>query len=217
MEDTGVGIAQAAQADVFKRFFQVDGSNTRRFGGTGLGLAIARSLAKLMGGDMGVESEPGQGSTFWVEVAAPAVEEGQAAPTGPDDLLEGLRILVVDDNATNRIIAIKMLQSLGATVETANGGAMAVEAVEQSAFDLIFMDIQMPEMDGVEATRRIRNLPAPEGETPILAMTANVMAHQVAQYRAAGMDGVVAKPLSPHAIITEIAKLAEQTLARAAS
>ncbi len=213
--DTGVGITCEGQAGLFDRFHQGDGSTTRRFGGTGLGLAITRRLAELMGGEIGFDSEAGKGSTFWFDIAAPLVEREDAVKAHAPDLLEGLRLLVVDDNATNRIIASKMLENLGASMETADDGAQGVEAVERGAFDLIFMDMQMPVMDGLEATRRIRTLPAPIGQTPILAMTANVMSHQVAQYRAAGMDGVVAKPLSPAAIIAEIAKLTEEPEASA--
>jgi PAS domain S-box-containing protein len=215
--DSGIGIAAEAQAGLFTRFHQADASTTRRFGGTGLGLAITRTLTELMGGAVGVDSVAGEGSTFWIDlpgaqIAAPAVSAADEA-----GWLEGLRVLVVEDNATNRLIATKMLESLGARVETAENGALGVGAAQRAAFDLIFMDIQMPVMDGVAATAAIRALPAPVGQAPIIAMTANAMAHQLEQYRRAGMDGAVSKPLSPAAIIAEIGRLVQAEDAPAAA
>lgn len=207
VEDTGVGIAPEAMSALFERFHQVDGSTTRRFGGTGLGLAITRSLVEQMGGEVNATSRMGQGSTFAFEISAPAVAETAGAAADDTAWLEGLRILVVEDNATNRLIARRMLESLGASVETADNGAEGVEAVGRTAFDLVFMDIQMPVMDGVEATRRIRASGGPMATVPIVAMTANVMTHQVSEYRAAGMDGAVAKPLNPADILAELARL----------
>lgn len=213
IEDTGVGIDAEAGAVLFERFHQGDGSTTRRFGGSGLGLAICRRLAELMGGSVGFDSTPGQGSTFWIEIEAQA----GAAPveTQEDDdapLFSGLRVLLVEDNATNRLIAGRMLEALGAEVSLAEDGVQGV-ALAREGFDLILMDIQMPGMDGVEATQRIRALPAPIGTAPILAMTANAMAHQQAAYMAAGMDGAVAKPLSPTALARAIIQVltADQT------
>ena len=205
IQDTGVGIDEEAGANLFERFRQGDGSTTRRFGGSGLGLAICRRLAEMMGGAVGFESKLGEGSTFWLEVEA----EACAAPVAHDDeadsaLFEGLRVLLVEDNATNRLIAGRMLEALGARVTTADDGVQGVAAARQG-FDLILMDIQMPGMDGVEATHRIRALKGPAGATPILAMTANAMAHQRASYLAAGMDGAIAKPLSPLALTQAIA------------
>jgi len=207
IKDTGIGISPEAQASLFARFHQADGSTTRRFGGTGLGLAITKRLAELMGGDVGVESVAGEGSTFWIEILAPEIAAVQAVEA-EDGWLDGLKVLVVEDNPTNRLIATKMLENLGAVVETAANGALGVKAVKRSDFDLIFMDVQMPVMDGVAATVAIRALPAPACQVPIVAMTANAMAHQVREYLAAGMTGVVSKPLSPAAIIREIARLA---------
>jgi PAS domain S-box-containing protein len=205
IQDTGVGIDVEAGKGLFQRFSQGDGSTTRRFGGAGLGLAICRRLAEMMGGEVGFDSVPGQGSTFWIEIAAQA----SAAPVEHEDLSDtplfaGLRILLVEDNATNRLIATRMLEALGARVTTADDGVQGVAAA-RAGFDLILMDIQMPVMDGVEATQRIRALPAPAGAAPILAMTANAMAHQQAAYLAAGMDGAIAKPLSPLALAQAIA------------
>jgi len=205
--DTGIGISPEAQTRLFSRFHQADGSTTRRFGGTGLGLAITKRLAELMGGDVGVESVIGEGSTFWIEIAAPEIAAPEQSPEAEGEWLDGLRVLVVEDNPTNRLIATKMLENLGASVETAENGALGVAAATRGGFDLIFMDVQMPVMDGVAATHAIRALPAPTSATPILAMTANAMAHQVSEYLAAGMNGAVSKPLSPSAIVAEIARL----------
>ena len=202
--DTGVGIPLEAQANLFERFRQGDGSTTRRFGGSGLGLAITQRLAGLMDGDIGFESRPGEGSAFHVEIAAPACAAPVSSDAAEGQLLQGLRALVVEDNATNRLIATKMLEQLGATVETALDGQQGVEAVARGDFDLIFMDVQMPVMDGVEATRHIRAMPGAAGQIPIIAMSANAMAHQQASYITAGMNGSIAKPLSPSAMISEI-------------
>ncbi|MBO9558434.1 MAG: response regulator [Caulobacter sp.] len=206
IQDTGVGIDQTTADGLFQRFSQADGSTTRRFGGAGLGLAITRRLAILMGGDVGFTSPPEGGSLFWLEIAAPPASETAAPIEADTALLAGLRVLIVEDNATNRLIAGRLLEAMGAVVETADDGVQGLEAVERAdtGFDLIFMDIQMPGMDGVEATRRIRALGGEASSTPIIAMTANALAHQQASYLAAGMNGAVAKPLSPTALIQAI-------------
>jgi PAS domain S-box-containing protein len=213
VEDTGVGIPKAAQSRIFQRFDQGDASTTRKFGGSGLGLAITKRLAEIMSGDVGFTSVEGQGSTFWLEIAAePAAAE--ARPT--DDVagvLEGFRILVVEDNATNRMIASKLLEGLGASVETAADGYLGVEAAERGGFDIILMDVQMPGIDGLEAARRIRSLGGQAAATPIVALTANVLSHQKRRYLDAGMDGVVGKPISPGALIAEIARLVQAVAA----
>jgi PAS domain S-box-containing protein len=210
VEDTGIGIDEQAQARLFHRFQQADATTTRRFGGSGLGLAITRKLVTMMEGEVGVLSTPGKGSTFWFEIAAPEVEAPRD-DTGTDDgLLDGLSVLIVEDNATNRMIVTKMLEGLGAAVETAEDGERGVEAALLGAFDLILMDIQMPGIDGLEATRQIRRSGVSAALTPIIALTANVLTHQREAYLASGMDGVVGKPVSPGALLSEIARVAAQ-------
>jgi PAS domain S-box-containing protein len=207
-EDTGLGIDEETIGRLFERFQQADATTTRRFGGSGLGLAITRKLAELMGGLVGVRSTPGEGSTFWLEIPASAAAGPQAAPAEIGAVLDGLRMLVVEDNATNRMIAVKILESLGASVDTAEDGEQGVAAAARGGFDLILMDIQMPGIDGIEATRRIRALASPVARTPVLALTANVLTHQRDVYLAAGMSGVVGKPVSPTALLAEIARIA---------
>ncbi|HKP78773.1 MAG TPA: PAS domain-containing protein, partial [Phenylobacterium sp.] len=197
VEDTGVGIAAAAQHRLFERFNQADASTTRKFGGSGLGLAITRRLAEMMEGGVGFTSVEGRGSTFWIEVRAEPAE-AQAEPIETlGALLDGVRVLVVEDNATNRLIATKLLENLGAAVATAVDGYAGVEAAARGGFDVILMDIQMPGIDGLEAARRIRALGGAAAATPIVALTANVLAHQRQAYLDAGMDGVVGKPIAP--------------------
>ncbi|SFK09262.1 PAS domain S-box protein [Caulobacter sp. UNC279MFTsu5.1] len=205
--DTGVGIAAEAQARLFERFQQADASTTRRFGGSGLGLAITRRLAQMMGGEVVFTSREGVGSTFLLTIAAPPAQARAAEAEMPDGLLQGLKILVVEDNATNRLVARRILEQLGASVETAEDGLDGVTTAARG-FDLILMDVQMPGIDGLEAARRIRGLPGPAADTPIIALTANVLSHQRAAYLAAGMNGVAAKPIAPAALIGEIVRLA---------
>ncbi len=207
IEDTGIGISREACGRLFERFNQADNSTTREFGGAGLGLSICRAMAEMMSGEIGVDSTPGMGSTFWFEIAAPACAAASSAGESDGRWLEGLSVLVVDDNATNRIVAGKMLENLGAAVTTEVNGALGVEAAKAGGYDLIFMDIQMPVMDGMEATRTLRALNGPVAQTPIIAMTANAMAHQRRAYMAAGMNGMVPKPLSPHTLMAELARL----------
>jgi PAS domain S-box-containing protein len=209
VQDTGVGIPAAAQPRIFQRFDQGDASTTRKFGGTGLGLAITKRLAEMMGGDVGFTSVEGQGSTFWLEVQAEAAEAAAPAAELQEPILGGVRILVVEDNATNRMIATKMLEQLGASVETAADGYLGVEAVTRGGFDVVLMDVQMPGIDGLEAVRRIRRVGGAVAQTPVIALTANVLSHQRQAYLDAGMDGVVGKPISPGALLAEIARISQ--------
>jgi len=213
VQDTGIGVPASARASLFGQFEQADNTTTRRFGGTGLGLAISRKLARMMGGDLDYSSEPGVGSTFWLELSAPEAAAPEYAEV--DDMsatpLAGVRVLVVDDNRINRIVASKTLEALGAQAVAVDSGAAAIEAVLQTDYDLVLMDVNMPEMDGLEATRRIRALAAPVGGVPIIALTADVMSHQHRAYTAAGMDGVVSKPFSPAQLVGAIADLADRS------
>jgi PAS domain S-box-containing protein len=207
IEDTGIGIPEAARPRLFGRFQQADDSATRQFGGSGLGLAITRHLVRLMGGDVGFDSVEGRGSTFWFDIAAPEAARPEPALPPSSDRLEGLRLLVVDDNAANRTIVRKILENVGAAVEIAEDGASGVEAADRLAPSVILMDVQMPGMDGLEATRRIRGLAGPASRAPIIALTANVLEHQRQAYLDCGMDGVVGKPIAPAALLAEILRL----------
>jgi CheY-like chemotaxis protein len=203
--DTGIGIPPQAQASLFEKFVQGDSSVTRRFGGTGLGLAICRELVGLMGGDVRLESREGEGSTFTIRLplerlrdAAPALPAaGDAAPDAQPPEAAPLRLLAAEDNEVNRLVLQTLLQQVGVDPVLVADGAEAVAAWRDEAWDLILMDVQMPVMDGISATRVIRAEEAKGGRlrTPIIALTANVMSHQMDEYRAAGMDGVIGKPL----------------------
>jgi signal transduction histidine kinase/CheY-like chemotaxis protein len=203
--DTGIGIPADRLSSLFKKFEQVDISTTRRFGGTGLGLAICRELIDIMGGDIGVASEEGVGSTFSLilplERIGPADGLRGVAPPPAIPVRDvnetGLRILAAEDSSVNQLVLSTLLGQLGLAPTLASDGRAALEAWEAASWDVILMDMQMPIMDGLEATRAIRNREAATGRsrTPIIALTANAMAHQVQSYRAAGMDAFVAKPL----------------------
>ncbi|HEY9219374.1 MAG TPA: ATP-binding protein [Phenylobacterium sp.] len=150
VEDTGVGVPESARGLLFDRFQQAEAGTSRRFGGTGLGLAISRTLARLMGGDMDFTSVERQGSTFWFEIDAIPAEAGetQDVVAGDGEPLSGLNLLVVDDNATNRLVGVKSLEAMGASATAVDSGEAAVEAVRHGAFDLVLMDVNMPGMDG---------------------------------------------------------------------
>ncbi|WP_165844090.1 hybrid sensor histidine kinase/response regulator [Phenylobacterium kunshanense] len=208
VEDTGIGMAPEVQARLFERFQQAESDTARRFGGAGLGLSISRALVRMMGGDIGFTSVAGEGSTFWLEFEAPAATP--AAPATADEaVLAGVRILLVEDNATNRLVAQTLLQRLGAQVTEAEDGLAGVRAAATGRFDLILMDIQMPHMDGIEAAQSIRGLAGAAGQVPILALTANAMTHQRAEYLAAGMNGIVSKPISVAALLGEVGRMLE--------
>jgi len=196
--DTGVGIPASKQAMLFEKFTQADNSNTRRFGGTGLGLALCRELAQMMRGDIEVQSIEGQGSVFIATLPLARIADAMAAEAaGADDEDRPLRVLAAEDIPTNQLVLRTVLESFGVDLHMVDNGREALEAWQQADYDIILMDIQMPEMDGVAATLAIRAAEARMGRprTPIIAVSANAMAHHVKEYMAAGMDGHVAKPI----------------------
>ena len=195
--DTGIGIPLEQQAELFNAFVQVGSSTNRQFGGSGLGLAICKRLVIAMGGTIGVVSEPGRGSLFWFELP---LELGDVAAVATRSVtapaaIRRLHVLVADDVVANRLLLQEMLRRQGHVVELAENGAVALELVGKHPFDLVLMDVQMPVMDGIEATRRIRQLAPPTGAVPIFALTANVMASERARYLAAGMNRWLTKPV----------------------
>ena len=225
--DSGIGISEEQLNRMFRRFTQADSSTTRRYGGTGLGLSISKTLVELMGGTIGVHSEPGRGSTFWftlpllaaepaqgeasapaMPMAAPASSQASAAvpllvdavgepsAAGAAQFIPG-RLLLVEDNFVNQRVAVYMLAKLGHQVDVARHGREAIDMLSKSVYDLVLMDCQMPEMDGFEATRIIRD-PAStvlDHEVPVVAMTANAFPEDRARAIASGMNDFLAKPV----------------------
>ncbi|HAX92033.1 MAG TPA: hypothetical protein DCY07_07495 [Rhodospirillaceae bacterium] len=218
VKDTGIGIAADKIDMLFDKFSQIDASTTRQYGGTGLGLAISKQLAALMGGEIGVVSEEGRGSEFWftarlVKQTGQTQEDPLLAPTVDHkraDVYAGreVHLLLVEDNVTNQVAALGILKKFGLKADTVFNGAEALKALEANPYDLVLMDIQMPVMDGLEATRRIRD---PESisayrQIPIIAITAHAMQGDREKYLAAGMNDYVSKPVSPQALFTVLEK-----------
>ncbi|MFZ5720587.1 MAG: ATP-binding protein [Pseudomonadota bacterium] len=215
VRDTGMGVSPEQLERLFDKFEQADISTTRRFGGTGLGLAICRDLAAMMGGRINAASTLGTGATFRVELPLPRVNAKRAiaeaaepdAAWTPD---APLRVLVAEDNLTNQLVIRTLLNQLGIEPTMVPDGRAAVAAWEQEPWDVILMDVQMPEMDGPTAAAIIRRRELDQGQprTPILALTANAMEHQANEYRQAGMDGVIAKPIEVGKLFSALAALA---------
>jgi len=193
VSDTGIGAPPEAAERLFAPFQQVDGSTTRRHGGAGLGLAISRDLMTLMGGRIGFQPREGGGSSFWIEF--PAFRAPPAEMASPEPDARPLRVLVVDDHAMNQEVAKVYLEACGCEIVCCKDGAEAVRAVEDTPFDLVFMDIHMPVMDGIAAARAIRRLPLPRAATPIVALTAAATAADVEACIDAGMNAHIAKPI----------------------
>ncbi|MDB5347755.1 MAG: sensor protein [Schlesneria sp.] len=229
VRDTGIGIPQHKLDHIFKAFVQADASTTRRFGGTGLGLAICTRLVVAMGGKLQVSSRVGVGTEFFftlnfvktdrpneepteAERLAMAANEGadETGPDSPKPIKSTLQILLVEDSLMNQVLAIGILQREGHVVTVANNGVEAVEAFEASPFDLILMDVQMPEMDGLQATAAIRQIESTKGgHTPILAMTAHALTGDRERCLAAGMDGYLAKPVRLNDLLRAIPEVCE--------
>ncbi len=229
VEDTGIGLTREQLAGLFQPFSQADTSTTRRYGGTGLGLAISKQLVELMGGEIGVKSEPGAGSVFSFTLPLVKQPEGaQAAPsatTAPADeefvgrqdvgTVEAGRasvgILVVEDTLTNRLVAVELLKRRGFDADVVSDGAEAVEALSRNAYAAVLMDIQMPEMDGYEATAEIRKREGIERRTPIIAMTAHALHGDREKALSAGMDDYLSKPVRPEELDRVLERWVERT------
>ena len=222
VQDTGIGISAEVLPRLFTRFSQADSSTARRYGGTGLGLAITREIVELMGGRIAVRSEPGVGSCFSIELTLALSEppsrvrssSSSSSSSGAGDVpalaspaeTRPAHILVAEDNAVNQLLIKALLDQLGHDSDVVGNGLEALHQVQAKHYDLVLMDIQMPEMDGVAATLAIRALAGPVARIPILAMTANVMSEQTRHYRSAGMDGVVAKPINLDELVAAISQ-----------
>jgi signal transduction histidine kinase/CheY-like chemotaxis protein len=205
--DTGVGVAENMLGQVFERFTQADATVTRQFGGTGLGLSITRRLVEAMGGEVGASSVLGQGSRFWCVLPLPIVEDPRAVveEIDHDPSTAGLRVLLADDNEANRELVGAILRSVGHQVDLAVNGVEAVALAARGEHDLVLMDVQMPVQDGVSATRAIRRLEGPAARVPIIALSANVLAQQIEQYRASGMNDHIAKPIVLGELLSKVA------------
>ncbi|MCG8441203.1 MAG: ATP-binding protein, partial [Caulobacterales bacterium] len=229
--DSGPGIEPEVAERLFSNFVQADSSVTRKHGGTGLGLAICKRLCALMGGDITLESIPGQGSVFrfhvvvddHLEEAAPRPAAAMAGGAAPVEAGEAPRILVAEDNPQNQMVLEALLEPFEAEITMTANGREAVDAWKAGLFDVVLMDVQMPKMSGVEACLEIRRMERESGldRTPILALTANAMSHQVQEYLEAGMEAHVAKPIKPHELFATLraalaGDLSERPMAAAA-
>ena len=218
VQDTGIGIAPEVLPLLFSAFEQADNSTTRKYGGTGLGLAITRRLARLMGGTAGVTSTPGAGSIFWFTARLMKQRAGHTLTQSPESVdaeaivsehYKGCRILVVDDEPLNREVVQEQLETAGLVVDTAVDGVDAIAKVSVRPYALILMDMQMPNMDGLDATRSIRKMPEYKN-TPIIALTANAFAEDKARCVEAGMDDFLTKPIYPEILFAALLRWLER-------
>ena len=205
VQDTGIGISESDQARLFRAFEQADGSTTRKYGGTGLGLAISKRLTEMMGGSIGVVSQPGNGSTFWFAVplakSATATPAARPLPVAVHDeadpaQLAGIRILLAEDDPINQEVVSELLAGMGLSVDLAIDGEQAVAMAKATSYPLMLLDVQMPKMTGIEATRAIREIPA-HADTPIIALTANAFDEDRQACLEAGMSDHISKPVAP--------------------
>ena len=216
VKDSGIGMSEAVCESIFHPFRQADESTTRRFGGTGLGLAICKSLVDAMGGQLSVESELGTGSTFSFEIrlprAAPASQHDEPQPpqVAATNDCDGMRVLLVDDHPVNRMVGKKVLARLGCDVTTASGGVEAVEKALKGSLDAILMDCSMPDVDGYEATQRIRAIEGDLCRVPIIALTAFAMPGDREKSLAAGMDEHLTKPLDVDRLRATLQRIASR-------
>jgi CheY-like chemotaxis protein len=211
VSDTGVGIPPEVQRKLFNPFTQADTSVSRKYGGSGLGLAICKQLCQTMGGDIGIESQPGHGSTFWFTVqcrvgSMPVVAAPPMAPVIPINAAT-VEILVADDNDIIRSLIAKLLARRGYQADLVCNGKEAVEAVQRKDYHLVLMDMQMPLMDGIAAAEAIRGLDGPQRQVPIVALTANALVGQREICLAAGMNGFLTKPIQPDELYEAILRL----------
>ena len=205
--DTGIGMTPEAASRVFEPFTQAERSTTRKFGGTGLGLTITKQLTELMGGTCGVTSTPGRGSVFWVELPLAAATPPEKVDTPTTALLQGAsRILLAEDDRTNQRVAVAMLESAGFEVDVVGDGAAALTALAHGAYDAVLMDCQMPTMDGVEATTRLRAGERPGAHMPVIAMTGSASKADRDRCVHAGMDGFVSKPVTKHDLVEAVTR-----------
>ncbi len=218
--DTGIGIASERLDGVFDPFVQADASVNRNFGGTGLGLGISRDLAKLMGGSIRVESELGKGSTFTAFLQIPRLRDATETlrvvnddePVASQEIVQSLRVLAAEDNLVNQLVLRTLMEQFGITLTVVENGKLAVDAWESQTWDIILMDIQMPVMGGVEASRFIREQERATGraKTPIIAVTANAMTHHMSEYESAGINGVVSKPIKADSLANVLIKVLDE-------
>ncbi len=218
--DTGIGIASDRLDGVFDPFVQADASVNRNFGGTGLGLGISRDLAKLMGGSIRVESELGKGSTFTAFLQIPRLRDATETlrvvnddePVASQEIVQSLRVLAAEDNLVNQLVLRTLMEQFGITLTVVENGKLAVEAWESQIWDIILMDMQMPVMGGVEASRLIREQERATGraKTPIIAVTANAMTHHMSEYESAGINGVVSKPIKADSLANVLIKVLDE-------